>query len=162
MPSNSIPKSIFNSLQSKDKSTAEELSGEDYDQNQYDDDDDDDEDNGTIHTIGPNVDPNTLLHTLTQKENEKYDNHNKQNTLNSSDKIDDDNFLNISDKNSDGDINMKALIPGPPRDLVAQLVNRYVTLSWMEPSKNPDEVISYTVFYKVASSDRYVKNAAFR
>ena len=46
-------------------------------------------------------------------------------------------------------------LPGPPRDLVAQIIKpRFVTLSWMEPSKNPVEVVSYTVFYKMKNSER--------
>lgn len=46
-------------------------------------------------------------------------------------------------------------LPGPPRDLIAQLVrSRFVTLSWLEPKKNPDEVVSYDVFYKTISSER--------
>lgn len=147
LPSNSIPKSIFNSLQSKDNDSSFNEYGQDGD-------DYDDEDEGTIHQIDPNVNPNTLLHTLTQKENEKSEQNNrkpvistaKPNTINHSD--------DLSIERLDGDTNLKALIPGPPRDLVAQLVNRYVTLSWMEPAKNPDEVISYTVFYKMTSSER--------
>lgn len=46
-------------------------------------------------------------------------------------------------------------LPGPPHDLVAQIVKpRFVTLSWMEPKKNPVEVVSYTVFYKMSNSER--------
>ncbi|XP_067629929.1 neogenin isoform X6 [Eurosta solidaginis] len=49
-------------------------------------------------------------------------------------------------------------LPGPPRDLVAQIVKpRFVTLSWMEPKKNPVEVVSYTVFYKMNNSEREQK-----
>lgn len=156
LPTSSIPKSIFNSLQSKDKlSSDEELNSEDYDQDG--DDDYDDEDEGTIHQIDPNVNLNTLLHSLTQKENQKIEQINRKTTTIPAEKT---NAIkqstDLSIEHLDGDSNLKALIPGPPRDLVAQLVNRYVTLSWMEPSKNPDEVISYTVFYKMTSSERYV------
>lgn len=46
-------------------------------------------------------------------------------------------------------------LPGPPRDLVAQIVKpRFVTLSWIEPIKNPAEVVSYTVYYKMNNSER--------
>lgn len=150
MPSNSIPKSIFNSLQSKDNlGSDEELNSEDYDQgDDYDDDDEDDE--GTIHQILPNVNPNTLLHSLTQKENEKNEQINRKDKTNAIKY----STTDLPIENVDGDTNLKALIPGPPRDLVAQLVNRYVQLSWLEPAKNPDEVISYTVFYKMTSSER--------
>lgn len=152
LPSNSIPKSIFNSLQSKDKlSSDEELNSEDYDQG---DDDYDDEDEGTIHPIGPNVNPNTLLHSLTQKENQKSEQSTRKTTTEKTNTFIPSTDLSI--EHLDGDSNLKALIPGPPRDLVAQLVNRYVTLSWLEPAKNPDEVISYTVFYKMSTSERYV------
>ncbi|XP_055921394.1 neogenin isoform X4 [Eupeodes corollae] len=49
-------------------------------------------------------------------------------------------------------------LPGPPRDLVAQIVKpRFVAISWMEPVKNPDEVISYTVYYKMNNSEREQK-----
>lgn len=154
LPTNFIPKSIFNSLQSKDKSSSdEELNSEDYDQ---DGDDYDDEDEGTIHQIDPNVNLNTLLHSLTQKENEKTEQTNRKSTITADKTNAIKHSTDLSIEHLDGDSNLKALIPGPPRDLVAQLVNRYVTLSWMEPAKNPDEVISYTVFYKMTSSERYV------
>lgn len=151
LPANSIPKSIFNSLQSK-TSSDEELNSEDYDHS--DDDYDDEEDEGTVHQIPPNVHPNTLLHTLTQKENEKTEQIIRKlpQTTDKTNGIKHSTDLSI--ENLDGDTNLKALIPGPPRDLVAQLINRYVQLSWMEPAKNPDEVISYTVFYKMTSSER--------
>ncbi|XP_013100732.2 neogenin isoform X1 [Stomoxys calcitrans] len=49
-------------------------------------------------------------------------------------------------------------LPGPPRDLVAQIVKpRFVTLSWIEPIKNPAEVVSYTVYYKMQNSERELK-----
>lgn len=156
MPTSSIPKSIFNSLQSKDKLSGDddELNSGDQSDDDYDDNDDED-DEGTIHPFGPNVNPNTLLHSLTQKENQKNEQTNRKtsNIAEKSNAIKHSTDLPI--EHLDGDSNLKTLIPGPPRDLVAQLVNRYVTLSWLEPSKNPDEVISYTVFYKMTSSERY-------
>ncbi|XP_039436858.1 neogenin isoform X2 [Culex pipiens pallens] len=55
----------------------------------------------------------------------------------------------------DGGERLAAPLPGPPRDLHAQIVKpRFVTLSWLEPAKNPDEVISYSVYYKMHTSDR--------
>lgn len=49
----------------------------------------------------------------------------------------------------------RALMPGAPRDLVAQIINpRLVALSWLEPLKNPDEVTSYSVYYKINTSER--------
>ncbi|XP_058986961.1 neogenin isoform X4 [Musca domestica] len=53
---------------------------------------------------------------------------------------------------------LKNRLPGPPRDLVAQIVKpRFVTLSWIEPIKNPVEVVSYTVYYKMNNSERELK-----
>lgn len=150
---------MFHSLQSKDRLNGDdELNSDDYNENDDEYDEDDEDDEGTIHPIGPNTNPNTLLHSLTQMENERSEqnaNHRKP-TPNASDKT---NYVKSSSSNFpierlDGGSDLQALIPGPPRDLVAQLVNRYVTLSWMEPAKNPDEVVSYTVFYKMSSSDR--------
>lgn len=55
----------------------------------------------------------------------------------------------------DGNSHEAVPLPGPPRDLIAQIVRpRFVTLSWMEPHKNPDEVVSYDVFYKMNTSER--------
>ncbi|XP_035794754.1 neogenin-like isoform X2 [Anopheles albimanus] len=48
-----------------------------------------------------------------------------------------------------------APLPGPPRGLQAQIVqSRFITLSWLEPAKNPDEVISYSIYYRMHTSDR--------
>lgn len=151
---NSLSKSLFNSLKPEENADgvtigdADDPSGEDYD------DEDDEDDEETVHSI-ENVDPETLLLTLTHKEK----NENKRKSA-SAERIEKWGGVklstNIPIEHSDGDSAMKALIPGPPRDLVAQLLNRYVTLSWMEPSKNPDEVISYTVFYRMSSSERCV------
>lgn len=48
-----------------------------------------------------------------------------------------------------------ARLPGPPRSLVAQIVkSRFVTLSWQEPLQNANEVVSYTVYYRVSNSER--------
>lgn len=152
LPPNLIPKSIFNSLQSKDNlGSDEELDSEDYDHG--DDYDDDEEDEGTIHQILPNVNPNTLLHSLTQKENEKNEQTSRKAEKTTANK----HYTDLTIERLDGDTSLKSLIPGPPRDLIGQLVNRYVQLSWMEPAKNPDEVISYTVFYKMSTSERWVQ-----
>ncbi|XP_064551751.1 neogenin isoform X6 [Drosophila montana] len=51
-----------------------------------------------------------------------------------------------------------ARLPGPPRNLVAQIVkSRFVTLSWQEPLQNANEVVSYTVYYRVSNSEREQK-----
>ncbi|XP_058463855.1 neogenin isoform X2 [Malaya genurostris] len=55
----------------------------------------------------------------------------------------------------DGSGKFAAPLPGPPRDLQAQIVKpRFITLSWLEPVKNPDEVITYSVYYKMHTSER--------
>lgn len=144
---------------------------EDYDddddeeeEDEYDDNDPglDPEDEGTIHPYGPNVDPKKLLSTLTHTQG-----------LHNDDDDDDDRhhpdldshfnqspFPTVARKqpdSTDGQQIDDTLIPGPPRDLQAQIVNpRFVALSWMEPVTNPDEVISYTVYYKMSTSERWV------
>ncbi|XP_017959439.1 neogenin isoform X1 [Drosophila navojoa] len=51
-----------------------------------------------------------------------------------------------------------ARLPSAPRNLVAQIVKpRFVTLSWQEPLQNANEVVSYTVFYRVSNSEREQK-----
>ncbi|XP_049295893.1 neogenin isoform X2 [Anopheles funestus] len=55
----------------------------------------------------------------------------------------------------DGSGKFAAPLPGPPRALQAQIVqSRFITLNWLEPAKNPDEVISYSVYYRMHTSDR--------
>lgn len=104
----------------------------------YDGDYDNEDDEGTIHPFGPNVNPNKLLDTLTQQRQ-----HNSNHKHSS------------STSNSDNNSGTKVPIPGPPRDLEARIVNpRFVALSWLEPKINPDEVISYSVYYKMSTSDR--------
>lgn len=142
----SLSKSLFNSLKPEENvdgdANSNEQSLEDYD-DEYDE----------IHSI-ENVDPKTLLHTLMHKEKSE-----KRRLVNT-DRTGKDGKLsgNIPVEHLDGDSAIKALTPSAPRDLVAQLLNRYVTLSWMEPAKNPDEVISYTVFYRMSSSERLVSS----
>ncbi|XP_060653396.1 neogenin isoform X4 [Drosophila nasuta] len=51
-----------------------------------------------------------------------------------------------------------ARLPSAPRNLVAQIVKpRFVTLSWQEPQLNANEVVSYTVYYRVTNSEREQK-----
>ncbi|XP_023179613.2 neogenin isoform X2 [Drosophila hydei] len=51
-----------------------------------------------------------------------------------------------------------ARLPSPPRNLIAQIVKpRFVTLSWQEPLQNANEVVSYTVYYRVNNSEREQK-----
>jgi neogenin len=113
-------------------------------------DDYDDDDEGSIHPISSGIDPNVLLHTLThsQKQHQSF-----------SDEIS--HFSNshinpITRKNPPAD-NLKpssVSLPGPPRVVQAAVIKpRYITLSWSEPVENPDEVMSYTVFYKMNTNE---------
>lgn len=126
-------------LSSNDDGVGSELNSEDYD------DDYDNDDEGTIHPYGPNVNANKLLHTLTQQRQKNSNHKHTTNQANSPD----------LPPNLDSDNGAKVPIPGPPRDLEARIVSpRFVALSWMEPKINPDEVISYSVYYKMSTSDR--------
>lgn len=170
-----LSKNVFDSLRSQRKSTPKQshtsdaylddhhfASDEDYDDDQDDDDSDtekydpelDPEDEGTIHPFGPNIDPKVLLNTLTNTDRQGHnpDHPDLISQFNQSP------FPTVTRNNpgaKDGRISDGASIPGPPRDLQAQIVNpRFVALSWMEPAINPDEVISYTVYYKMTTSER--------
>lgn len=115
------------------------------DDENYDDYDDED----SIHPISSGKDPNVLLHELT----------NSKSHQSFSDEIS--HFSNshidpVTRKNplvEDSRLSTVPL-PGPPRAVQAQIIKpRFVTLNWLEPEKNPDEVVSYSVFYKMNSSD---------
>lgn len=154
----SLSKNVFESLQFEDKANKSPHDDyyEEYDNDIPDEDEDvehselgfDQEDDGSIHSYGPDVEPNN---TLTGKRN---------NPITDSEEISHFSqtpFPTVTRKYPlDGKKLEEAPLPGPPRDLVAQIVNpRFVALSWMEPLKNPDEVISYTVYYKMTTSERY-------
>lgn len=136
---------------------------DDYEDEEDEEDDDlndpglDVEDEGTIHPFGPNVDPNKLFSTLTQTQEHHHDDtdqfrpdldsHFKQSPFPT--------VARNQPASIDGQDIDTSLIPGPPRELQAQIVNpRFVALSWMEPDSNPDEVTSYTVYYKMSTSER--------
>lgn len=161
-----ISKNVFESLRSQDKDKHLPLNINDDDYDDYDDDDengsdllgnnkndddnddddDDDDDEGSIHKMEPGVDPTKFLNSLTNHRDDEIS-HFSQSP-----------FPTVTRKyppDVDNGISAKALLPGPPRDLVAQIVNpRFVALSWMEPLINPDEVISYIVYYKMSTSER--------
>ncbi|XP_058986959.1 neogenin isoform X2 [Musca domestica] len=149
-------------------------SGDDDD----DEDDDDDYDNPAaneeyINAYKNGYDPNKVLNSWTNKKklNPSNSNHSPEQTSSRSSSI----VLDLSDgaggiggaaSNSGGgkgntnalESGLKNRLPGPPRDLVAQIVKpRFVTLSWIEPIKNPVEVVSYTVYYKMNNSERELK-----
>lgn len=137
---------------------------EDYEDEEDEDDDDinepglDPEDEGTIHPFGPNVDPKKLFNTLTQTQERKDDNDEDQYLPDLESHFKQSQFPTVA-RNQPGTLDGrdidKSLIPGVPRDLQAQIVNpRFVALSWMEPAINPDEVTSYTVYYKMSTSER--------
>lgn len=150
-----LSKNVFESLLSQDKNKINSNNNDEYDDDdngEYDDDDnsnaDDQEDEGTIHRYESQLDKNRLLDTLTNINNKQSEiSHFSQSP-----------FPTVTRKyptDTDGTNVNEAPLPGPPRDLVAQIVNpRFVALSWMEPIKNPDEVISYTVYYKMTTSER--------
>lgn len=124
-------------------------------QSESDDDDyDDDEDEGSIHPISSGTDPNVLLHALTN--NQKHQTFSDEVSHFSNSQIDP-----VTRKNPrlDDSKNPSVPLPGPPRAVQAVIVKpRFVTLNWLEPMENPDEVVSYTVYYKMNSHDaRYEK-----
>lgn len=120
---------------------------DDPDEYEDDEEEEDDESVDSIHPYGPDVDPKKLLHSLTSS-------HNSQEIIS--------HFSNapispITRKYPYLDDMNESIVPlpGAPRDVQAQIIKpRFVTLSWLEPVKNPDEVVSYSVFYKMNSSDR--------
>lgn len=112
--------------------------------------DDEDEDEGSIHPISSGTDPNVLLHALTNSQ--------KHQTF--ADEVS--HFSNshinpVTRKNPSSVEDSKHLsvpLPGPPKAVQAVIVKpRFVTLNWLEPLENPDEVVSYTVYYKMNAAD---------
>lgn len=151
-----LSKSVLDSLRSNDR---DELSQNvkinpdtllDYEDDEGNDSDEDDV--GTIHPYGPGIDPKKLLHALTGEEYNSNGDHVMSFTNNAPfpTTIARNTNLNI-DKQGTG----MAPLPGAPREVQAQIVKpRFVTLNWQEPYKNPDQVISYSVYYKLSTSDR--------
>lgn len=134
-----------------------------------DDDDDDDYDDPSaneeyIKAYKHGDDPNKILNSWTHKKklnpSSTVPNSPEQSSSSrsSSDLDVRDNNGGGNNVNGNGAVLGSGLIsrlPGPPRDLVAQIVKpRFVTLSWIEPIKNPAEVVSYTVYYKMNNSER--------
>lgn len=127
-------------------------------------------DKGTIHPFGPHVDPKVLLSSLTHTNGGGQqpidDDGNDAGDVDDFDANSKSKLLSIyaRTRNSTtadnggvggsggGDVTLR---PGAPRDLVAQIVNpRFVALSWMEPATNAEEVTSYTVYYRMTTSER--------
>lgn len=120
------------------------------------------DDAGTIHPFGPHVDATKLLNTLTHMDGggggggasaETSESYGTDFNPDFKRKL----FSTVA-RTSDGALSGSGgggVKPGPPRDLVAQIINpRFVALSWMEPAVHPDEVTSYTVYYRMTTSER--------
>lgn len=159
-----LSKSVLDSLRSSDKNRFNLNSGYDTDalldasnnsNNDEEDDDDEsnydetydenDDDQGTIHPYGPGIDPKLLLHSLTEQDETKILTFNSNNAL-----------LVTRTPNPDRKGGPLDPVPGAPREVQAQIIKpRFVTLKWQEPFKNADEITSYSVYYKLPSSERY-------
>ncbi|XP_058066091.1 neogenin [Anopheles bellator] len=143
--------------------------GRHLDNDHADDDDDDDEEDeedeedGKIYPLRPDEDPNKLYQTLTgsrSREVGHFSNHksphNAVTRKYSKSMLDDGGGDDAAGAaGGSGKLAAAAPLPGPPRGLQAQIVqSRFITLSWIEPAKHPDEVISYSVYYRMHTSDR--------
>jgi neogenin len=117
---------------------------------EYDDDDDEEEDDeeGSIHSINPNIDPIQLLHALTHSNHETFS-HDISHFSNSQTQL-----VTRKPQLTEDNKHASVPLPGAPRALQAQIIKpRFVTLNWLEPAKHPDEVVSYTVYYKMNLPD---------
>lgn len=113
----------------------------------YDDYEEDDE--GSIHPISSGTDPNVLLHALTNSKHHQSFSDEVSHFSNS-------HINPVTRKNPQTDDSKQSSVPlpGPPRAVQAVIIKpRFVTLNWLEPVENPDEVVSYTVYYKMNSND---------
>lgn len=121
----------------------------DNQQSESDDEYDDyDDDEGSIHPISSGTDPNVLLHALTNSQ--------KHQTF--SDEISHFSNSHINPVTrkipAEDSKHLSVPLPGPPKAVQAAIIKpRFVTLNWLEPVDNPDEVVSYTVYYKMNTND---------
>lgn len=151
-----LSKSVLDSLRSNDKNrftigagydpnTLLDASNNDDESNYDDNYEDDNEDPGTIHPYGPNIDPTVLLNSLTEQEETKilsFNSNAVSHIARSHNPV----------ANKGGPL---APIPGEPRNVKAEIIKpRFVTLSWQEPYKNADEITSYSILYKLSTSER--------
>lgn len=160
----------LDSLLSKNKKTKFESGGNDWkskdyldrvnDDHQLDDTDDPDEEfdydeeeddeEPSIHRIGPDIDPKQLLHSLTNTHESGEHAHFSNSPINPLTR-------KPPSKHLDDNLENELPLPGAPRDLQAQIVkSRFVTLTWLEPLKNPEEIVTYSVYYKMNNNDRLV------
>jgi hypothetical protein len=121
------------------------------DSDDYSDYDDDEDDEGSIHQLTSDTDPNALLHALTKSKNQDPKSHEISHFSNSQSNP-------VTRKTStpvEEDIHRPPTpLPGPPKAVQAVIVQpRFITLNWLEPEENPDEVVSYTVYYSMADTD---------
>lgn len=130
-----------------DSSDLERLNDEHQSESDDYDDYEDEEDPGSIHPISSGTDPNVLLHALTHQ--------NKHQSF--SDEIS--HFSNshinpVTRKNVEDSKHLSVPLPSAPQAVQAVIIKpRFVTLNWLEPLQNPDEVASYTVYYKMNTND---------
>lgn len=119
-------------------------------QSESDDDEyDDEEDEGSIHPISSGTDPNVLLHALTNSQ--KHQTYSDEVSHFSNSHI---NPVTRKNPQVEDSKHPSVPLPGPPTAVQAVIVKpRFVTLNWLEPVENPDEVVSYTVYYKMNSND---------
>lgn len=113
------------------------------------------DDVGTIHPYGPNMDATKLLNTLTHMDAGVSADTSESDDTDFNPDLKHKLFSTIARTSDGGSSGAGGVKPGPPRDLVAQIVNpRFVTLRWLEPVAHPDEVTSYTVYYRMTTSER--------
>lgn len=134
-----------------DRLNDNQQSDNDNDDDDYDDEEDDD-DEGSIHHISSDTDPNKLLHALTNPQNHNSNSDDISHFSNSQT-----NYITRKPHHqtpAEDSKHASVPLPGPPRAVQAQIIKpRFVTLNWLEPVKNPDEVVSYTVYYKMNAPD---------
>lgn len=112
-------------------------------QDDYSDYDEDEDDEGSIHQLSSGTDPNDLLHALTKSKNHEPKTHEISHFSNSqSNPIT--RKTTTKTQSAEEDNNHPPMpIPGPPKAVQAVIVQpRFITLNWLEPEENPDEVVS--------------------
>ena len=122
------------------------------DDHQTDPDDDEsyddyEDDPGSIHPFQSGTDPNVLLHALTHPKHHQSFSDEVSHFSNSQ-------INPVTRKNVEDSKHLSVPLPGPPRAVQAPIIKpRFVTINWLEPTQNPDEVVSYTVYYKMNTDD---------
>lgn len=178
--SKQISKQALDSLQSAKNKNADFASGRITDKHDYVDrlndnqahseslddysdyeEEEDDDDEGSIHLLTPDTDPNVLLHELTKNSKNNLNSH-KNSSSTHHEQIS--HFSNSNQNpvtrktnhhHADDNANHPPVpLPGPPKAVQAVIVKpRFITINWLEPEENPDEVVSYTVYYSALGND---------